>query len=52
MAECWRSLFRNPVDLPAQVPILLTVDISGPEYFFYEPIGTCQKRYLRKTLRK
>ena len=52
MAECWRSLIRNPMGPPAQVPILLTEDISGTEYLFYEPIGTCQKRYLRKTLRK
>ena len=52
MAECWRSLIRNPMGPPAQVPILLTVNISGPEYLFYEPIETCQKRYLRKTLRK
>ena len=43
MAECWRSLIRNPMGLPAQVPILLTVDIVGPDYLFYEPIGTCQK---------
>ena len=52
MAECWRSLIRNPKGPPAQVPILLTVDISGPEYLFYEPTWTSQKRYLRKTLRK
>ena len=37
---------------PAQVLILLTVDNFGPHYLLYEPIGSCRKWYLRKTLRK
>ena len=44
--QSWRSADGVWIETrwvrPAQVPVLLTVDISGPEYLFYEPIGTCQ----------
>ena len=45
--QSWRSADAVWIEIrkvhPAQVLTLLTVDISGPEYLFYEPIGTCQK---------
>ena len=45
--QSWRSADGVWIEIryvhPAQVPILLTVAIVGPDYLFYEPIGTCQK---------
>ena len=45
--QSWRSADVVWIEIrmvhPAQNPILLTVDIVGPDYLFYEPIGTCQE---------